>query len=63
MFYLDDPYWVKFMNRNTSRTKMWKLPSHLAWNHRPRGIIDEVIDFKKLEENVKHSSNLRDLAL
>lgn len=32
---------------------MWKLPSHLAWDHKPRGIIDEVIDTKKLEETLR----------
>jgi hypothetical protein len=36
---------------------MWKLPSHLAWDHKPRGIIDEVIDFKKLEDNAKQALN------
>jgi hypothetical protein len=44
------------METHKGRQYMWKLPSHLAWDHRQRGIVDEVIDFKKIEENSKYFS-------
>jgi hypothetical protein len=50
IFSLDDPYWVDFIEKNSKRTQQWKVPSHLAWNHKPFGIAGEVLDMKKIRE-------------
>ena len=49
-FCMDDPYWQEFMEKNSKRHLQWKLPSFLAWNHKPEGILGEIIDFKRLRE-------------
>lgn len=48
-FNMDDPYWQDFMAKNTKRQHLWKTPSFLAWNHKPRGLLGEVLDYKKME--------------
>ena len=48
---VDDPYWINFLESNSKRTQQWRLPSHLAWDHKPHGILGEVIDMKKIIEN------------
>jgi len=41
---LDDPYWVKFYENNYKREDNWRLPSALAWDHKPYGIIGEALN-------------------
>jgi hypothetical protein len=48
---LDDPYWQEFYAKNERRSQQWRLPSHLAWYHKPHGIAGEVIDMKRVTEN------------
>ena len=50
---LDDPYWQDFFARNYRAQDRYKLPSAMAWDHREHGIIGELIDVKKMEENRK----------
>lgn len=52
-FSMDDPYWAELMNKNQKRQHIWRTPSYLAWNHKPHGIIDEIIDMKKVMANMK----------
>lgn len=49
----NDPYWEELFKQANKRELQWKLPSHLAWDHKPHGILDEVLDMKKLEETCK----------
>jgi hypothetical protein len=49
IFNVDDPYWKDFLNRNSKRQYQWRVPSHLAWNHKTYGILGEVIDVKHME--------------
>lgn len=51
IFSLDDPYWQNFIEQNSKRTQQWRIPSHLAWNHKQYGIVSEVIDVKRIREN------------
>lgn len=53
MYCKDDPYWSEMFLRNLKREYQWKLPSQYVWDHRPHGIIGEVLDIKKIEENNK----------
>ena len=53
MFTLDDPYWQAFIENNSRRTQQWRVPSHLAWNHKQFGIVGEVIDVKQVIEAQK----------
>lgn len=48
---MDDPYWQEFMAKNERRSQQWRIPSHLAWNHKPFGIASEVVDMKRIIEN------------
>lgn len=50
MLNMDDPYWRDFISRNSARTQQWRIPSHMAWDHKQFGIAGEVIDFKKVRE-------------
>ena len=50
MMNLDDPYWKDFIARNSARTQQWRVPSHLAWDHKQYGIFGEVVDFKNVRE-------------
>jgi len=38
----DDPYWERFVEENSTRTRAWRLPSHLSWDHKEFGILNEV---------------------
>lgn len=50
MMSLDDPYWQNFIDNNSRRNQQWRIPSHLAWTHKPYGIAGEVIDMKKIND-------------
>jgi hypothetical protein len=52
----DDPYWRRLFLKNLKREYQYKLPSQYVWDHRPHGIIGEVLDIKKLEQNNKYLS-------
>lgn len=47
---MDDPYWQELIDRNSGRTQQWRVPSHLAWNHKPYGIASELVDVPRLKE-------------
>lgn len=49
---MDDPYWVQFMEKNYRAQDFYKIPSAMAWDYNPNGILDEVIDMKSLEKKV-----------
>jgi hypothetical protein len=48
---MDDPYWQDYFARNYRAQDRYKLPSAMAWDHKEHGILGEIIDFKKVEEN------------
>ena len=50
---IDDPYWQEFLSKNSKRHLSWKLPSVLAWDYKPHGIIGELIDMKQIEKTEK----------
>lgn len=50
---MDDPYWQDYFARNYRAQDHYKLPSAMAWDHKEYGILGEIIDFKKVEENRK----------
>ena len=50
MLNMDDPYWQDFISRNSARTKQWKIPSHMAWDHKQFGIAGEVLDINRVRE-------------
>jgi len=50
---LDDPYWQDYFARNYRAQDRYKLPSAMAWDHREHGLLGELIDVKKMEENRK----------
>jgi hypothetical protein len=50
---LDDPYWQDYFSRNYRAQDRYKLPSAMAWDHKEHGIIGEIIDMKKFEQNRK----------
>lgn len=52
-FNTQDPYWQEILQKNTQRQNIWKTPSFLAWNHKPRGINEELFDMKKIDEAYK----------
>lgn len=58
MFCRDDPYWSDFLQKNYRRQHLWKVPSILAWEHKPYGIIGEVIDFKRIDDNAKRAEKI-----
>ena len=49
-FNTDDPYWVEFAQKNYRREDNWRGPSVHAWNHRPKGILGEIIDVDRLDK-------------
>jgi len=48
----DDPYWQRMLDENSRRTQHWRVPSHLAWDHKPDGLVGEVLDMKKMRDNL-----------
>jgi hypothetical protein len=44
----DDAYWQEFMGVNGRREDRWRAPSVLAWNHKPYGVIGEVVNMSKI---------------
>lgn len=48
----DDPYWQRMLDENSRRTQHWRVPSHLAWDHKLDGLAGEVIDMKKMRDNL-----------
>ncbi len=53
-----DPYWRSFYERNFRAQDHHKLPSALAWDHKPDGILGEVLDLKKLRRNAAEASKM-----
>lgn len=52
-FTADDPYWIEFKQRNYRREDNWKGPSIFAWDHKPYGILGEVLDLKRFERTLR----------
>lgn len=50
----DDPYWQEFKKKNYKREDNWRYPSVLAWDHKPHGIIGEVIDIEGMRKRFEH---------
>jgi len=48
---MDDPYWSQFAAKNYKREDNWRIPSILAWDHKPRGIIGEVTGLDRMEKS------------
>jgi len=46
---MDDPYWQEFYEKNYRSEDVYKKPSGMAWDYKPHGIMDEVLDFKDLQ--------------
>lgn len=57
-FNTQDPYWQEVLQKNTQRQHIWKTPSYLAWNHKPRGINEEIFDLKKIDEAYKQITQM-----
>ena len=55
---MDDPYWQDFMQKNYRHQDVYKIPSGMAWDHHPRGIIDEIVDSKQLERKQQMFANM-----
>jgi len=53
-----DPYWNSFYEKNFRAQDHHKLPSALAWEHKPDGILGEVLDLKKLRRNATEASKM-----
>lgn len=51
IYCMDDPYWQDFMAKNSRREDIYKTPSIYAWDHKPMGMLGEVVDFDKLRSN------------
>ena len=49
---MDDPYWEEFVKKNSARTQQWRVPSHIAWEHKPHGILSDVYDFKHVQDSL-----------
>ena len=52
-FCMDDPKWQEFMARNAKREDQWRTPSALAWDHKPHGILGEVVDFERMRKEME----------
>ena len=50
---MDDPYWVEFARKNYKREDNWRMPSILAWKHKPLGLLGEVLGLERVEQNSK----------
>ena len=52
IFYnVDDPYWQAFQQNNYRREDNWRMPSALAWDHKPKGLLGEVLDIDRMEKS------------
>lgn len=50
IYNMDDPYWRQWLAKNTRREDNWRNPSIHAYNHKPYGIIGEVVNIDKLRK-------------
>ena len=50
---MDDPYWQEYMEKNFRSQDRYKIPSAYAWNYKPNGIMDEILDFKEAERKTE----------
>jgi hypothetical protein len=50
---MDDPYWKEFIKKNYRTQDRYKLPSVMAYDYKEYGILSDLIDMKKLDQNVK----------
>lgn len=57
-FSMDDPYWTEYYQKNYRREDNWRLPSVLAWDHKPKGILGEIIDFDRMERVLKEAEEM-----
>jgi len=55
---MDDPYWQDFMAKNSRREDIYKTPSIYAWDHKPYGVVGEVIDFDKIRSSYQKYSGM-----
>lgn len=52
-FALDDPYWHEWLHKNYRREENWRGPSVYAWDHKPYGILGEVLDMSRVEKTLR----------
>lgn len=55
---MDDPYWQQFFEKNYRIEDQYKLPSIHAYDHKEYGIYSEIVDVKKLEQNMKEAKQM-----
>lgn len=55
---MDDPYWQKFFEKNYRIEDQYKLPSAHAYDHKEYGILSEILDIKKIEQNLKEAKEM-----
>ena len=48
MLTYDDPYLRQQYELNYKRTDNWRLPSVMAWDHKPYGLIGEALGLKHI---------------
>ncbi len=49
-YVMDDPYWQEFTAKNSKVADVWRTPSMLAWDHKPYGVLGEVVNIAKLQK-------------
>lgn len=54
----EDPYWIDFFEKNYRTQDIYKLPSAMAWDYNPNGILDEILDFKELKRKAERARRL-----
>ena len=45
---IDDPYWQDFYAKNYRSQDRHKLPSSMAWDYKPNGVMDSIYDMNEL---------------
>lgn len=55
---MDDPYWQQFYEKNYRIQDQYKLPSVHAFEHKEYGIISEILDMKKIDQNLKEAKQM-----
>ena len=46
----DDEFWREWAARNQWREDAWRMPSGLAWDHKPHGILGEIFEMDKIRK-------------
>ena len=50
IFALDDPHFRESLMKNRKREDQWRNPSALAWDHKKFGLLGEVVDMARHQE-------------